>query len=240
MNNYRYFAVIIIFALLSINPSISNSEELNYIKYAEMAGTALENGELEKALKYINRSINLNQEYAEAYFWRGFIYREFGNQPPELKDVKPPWDKNFDSETDKKRTDLKLKYYIQAIGDFNEAIRLETKISAYYFIRGNTYCEINQYHQAIKDYDKVISIDPNFAGAWLNRGTAYNELGGYYEAIDDLNHAIRLIPNEPKCYRSRGTAYLKLNKRKYACSDFKKACELGKYFFCLEHLHFCQ
>lgn len=238
MSNYRYFAVNIIFVILIIFPSVSKSEELNSSEWLIKAIDELENGELETALKYINRSINLNQEYAQAYFWRGFVYREFGNKPPEMKEEKKtPW---RDKAVAKKLTDLKLKYLIQAIDDFNEAIRLEPNNHAYYFIRGNTYYEINQYNLSITDYDKVISIDPNFAKAYLNRGTTYNELGQYYEAIGDLDHAIRLMPNEPKCYRSRGNAYLKLNKHKYACSDFKKACELGKYLFCLEYQTFCK
>lgn len=225
MNNYRYFAVIIIFLILIIIPSVSNSEKINSSEWLIKAIDELEKGELENALNSVNNSIKLDTKNADAYLVRGHVYKKFGDSPPEMKEEKKtPW---RDKAVAKKLSDLKLKYYLRAIENFDEAIRLKPKDTRYYFDRGNTYAGINQHLQAIEDYNQAISLDPNFADAYNNRGAAYNELGQHFEAVADLNYCIQLKPNEATYYRNRGNAYFELHKRENACSDYKKACELG-------------
>lgn len=238
MNNYRYFAVIITVVFLVIIPSLSKSEKLNSSEWLLKAIDELEKGELEKALNSINNSIKFDTKNADAYLVRGHVYKKFGDSPPEMKEEKKtPW---RDKAVAKKLTDLKLKYYLRALENFDEAIRLKPKDTRYYFSRGNTYFGMNQYLQAIEDYNQAISLDPNFADAYNNRGAAFNELGQPVEAIADFNYCMHLKPNEAKYYKNRGDAYFELGKREDACSDYKKACDLKHWVACAFFQKLCQ
>ena len=122
-----------------------------------------------------------------------------------------------------------------------------------YYIQGIEYQDLGEYQLAINNYTKAINEYPDYAPAYYNRGITYNKLGKYEDAIADFNRAICIgkhfeIPNNElgnyehaivdytrdiridldyaDAYLNRGISkwYLKLPY----CSDFKKACDLGR------------
>ena len=95
-----------------------------------------------------------------------------------------------------------------------------------YINRGISYDNLGKFKLALIDFNNAIRINPNYAMAYYNRGVAYNGLGKYKLAIDDFSSAIRINPDFALAYYNRGNAksYLKLDY----CSDFKRACDLGK------------
>jgi tetratricopeptide (TPR) repeat protein len=91
---------------------------------------------------------------------------------------------------------------------------------------GTTLSDKGKFVQAIYYYNKAILLAPDYL-PYYNRGKAYSKLGQYQRAIEDYNEAIRLKPDYANAYDNRGFAYVMQGKNKLACSDAKKACELG-------------
>ena len=89
---------------------------------------------------------------------------------------------------------------------------------------------LGEYKSAISDFTTAIKLDPDYPAAYNNRGVAYGNLGEHRSAISDYTTAIKLDPDYAKAYRNRGVA--KANAGLSYCSDFKKACELGKKECC--------
>ena len=118
--------------------------------------------------------------------------------------------------------------YDRAIAYFNKAIEINPKYADAYNNRGNAYAKKGQYDKAIADYNKAIEINPRFAAAYNNRGNAYMGNGQYDKAISDYNKAIEINPRDAFAYDNRGFVYMvKLGNKNKACSDWKRACELG-------------
>ena len=115
----------------------------------------------------------------------------------------------------------------RAIGDFDEAIRLNPQDAEAYYNRGLTYSYLDQYERIIEDYDQAIRLNPQDAEAYNNRGLLYRYLGQYERAIGDFDEAIRLDSKYAEAYYNRGITYSLIGKSIKAERDFAKAKELG-------------
>ncbi len=85
----------------------------------------------------------------------------------------------------------------EALAEYNEAIRLDSKLSGTYHNRGIVYDELGEYDKAIADYTKAIEIDPNHAEAYFRRGLSYGLTRELAKMVSDFENAIELS-NDPE------------------------------------------
>jgi tetratricopeptide (TPR) repeat protein len=78
--------------------------------------------------------------------------------------------------------------------DYTEAIRLNRKLAAAYYNRGNDFLKRKQYRKAIRAYDKSLKLYPTDAWALWNRGLAWKGLGKTEKAEADQERARVLDP----------------------------------------------
>jgi len=122
--------------------------------------------------------------------------------------------------------------YDEAIREYNEAIRLDSKYALAYVSRGNVYLMKNQYDDAIMDLSEAIRLDPKYALAYANRGNVYRVKNQYDDAIRDLTEAIRLDSKNASAYARRGDVYRLKDQYDDAIRDLTKAIKLdSKYAF---------
>ena len=62
----------------------------------------------------------------------------------------------------------------EAIGDFDEAIRLNPGMAQAFWQRGASYARKGDHARAIAEYDEAIRQDPEVARAYWSRGTSTN------------------------------------------------------------------
>ncbi len=117
-----------------------------------------------------------------------------------------------------------------AIGDFDEAIRLDPAASSYH---GRGESRGQDYDEAISDYNEAIKRDPKQAAFYKSRGLAWRyrrdsekPATDFDAAIADYSEAIRLDSKDRECYRCR--ADLWEFKRQYdkAIADYDAAIQL--------------
>jgi len=114
----------------------------------------------------------------------------------------------------------------EAIGHYNEALRIKPRDPQSLNNRGIAFSKIDQHQNAIRDYNKVISINPNIADAYYNRGLAYTNTGQYQQAIADYNKSISLNPDYVEVYNNRGFIYLKFGQYQRAIDDYNEVIRL--------------
>ena len=107
----------------------------------------------------------------------------------------------------------------QAIGDYNEAMKLDSLEPDIYNNRGNAYAELGNNQQAIGDYNKAVELDSLEPDIYNNVGNAYSRLGKPRQAIVYYDKALKLTSKEPKIYCNRGSAYFDLGNFQQAIDD---------------------
>ena len=79
-----------------------------------------------------------------------------------------------------------------ARAEFDEAIRLNPKLTKAYYHRGNVYRSLGQYGLASQDYSDAIRTDSEFARAYAGRAIAYASFGDEASARRDFEKAAHL------------------------------------------------
>ncbi len=151
----------------------------------------------EQAVSDLNVAIQAEINLPDAYAFRGWAYAQMKQFEPALKDL-------------------------------NQALALESNHASAYSKRGVIYIQLQQHEAALADLNRALEISPELADAYDHRGKLYFLLKQYEQAVNDWTQAIRFDPKRIEAYNNRGTvAMLIWGRKAEACSDWKKACELG-------------
>jgi tetratricopeptide (TPR) repeat protein len=157
---------------------------------------------VDEALEFFTNAIRATPYNAFAFTMRGVIWRKVRNDP----DV--------------------------ALGDFNEAIRLDPTIVAAYLSRGDTLLRKENFDRAIADCNEAIRLDPNGGAAYALRGLVAWARKDYDKAIADYSEAIRLDPKDPSSFNGRAHVWSIMRNRDKAIADYSEAIRLDpKIFF---------
>ena len=79
--------------------------------------------------------------------------------------------------------------YLEAIADYDIAIRLQPDYPDIYLDRGNSYYAMERHEHALKDYSEAIRLSPGYAEAFANRAAVYAALGHDKASNDDAMEA---------------------------------------------------
>ncbi|MFH0847532.1 MAG: tetratricopeptide repeat protein [Chloroflexota bacterium] len=174
-------------------------------------------GQIEKAIPEYTKAIELNPEYAEAYYHRGHDYWTLAEWTTAGH---PNYSPRFDA----------VECLDRGISDLSRAIELRPDYPEAFYVRGAAYLSKDQYDAAIADYSKVIESEykdrPPLYGVYGARGAAYLRKGEYDSAISDFSKTLELEPKYVEAYLNRGIAYMRKGEYNSAISDLNKAVEL--------------
>jgi len=97
-----------------------------------------------------------------------------------------------------------------------------------YYQNGLRKYDYKDFSGAVSDFTLAIKYNDNFPEAYFLRGLVYGkEMHKYRKAIKDFTKAIKLKSDYADAYFNRGVTHRILDDIKRACSDWKKAEELG-------------
>jgi uncharacterized caspase-like protein/lipoprotein NlpI len=118
--------------------------------------------------------------------------------------------------------------YENALADFNEAIRIDSKFAVALNNRGVIFNIRGEYDRGIADLNRAARLDPKLAFAFSNRGFANWRKGNRDLAIKDLDRAIRLSPDLAVAYSIRGNVVFEKDSKnsERAIADFNNALRL--------------
>ncbi len=96
--------------------------------------------------------------------------------------------------------------YLEAEGEYKEAIRLKPSSSSYYSL-GQAYLESGKYTDAKNVFEKVKHLDPDSPNGDFGLGLAYSKEGQYEKAISHFKEAIGQQEDFYYGYSEMGYAY---------------------------------
>jgi tetratricopeptide (TPR) repeat protein len=120
--------------------------------------------------------------------------------------------------------------YIEAIAEFDQAIRLDPNYAEAYAYRARSYnsnSSKRDLNQGLSDANKAIQLNPRLGIGYFARAYVYSEKNDYDRAIADYTEAIRLNPNFAPAYNNRGIRYSEKNDNDRAIADFTEAIRIN-------------
>jgi tetratricopeptide (TPR) repeat protein len=120
--------------------------------------------------------------------------------------------------------------FLGAIGNFDEAIRLNPDDAQSHNIRGNVWDELSVFERALADYDDAIRIDPNNPAVFHDRAILWQRKGMLDKALLDLDRAIRFSFSDAILYCDRGLVWYQKGRHERAIADFNQAFKLDPNF----------
>lgn len=197
-----------------------------------------------KAIASFSKTIRLEQNFADAYFYRSLCYSSVGNYDASFKDhflaidlytsqINADIDATnsyfkrgllFDEQDISGRAESDL---LIAIEKFNEIIAEEHQNDHALLNRGMCHVRLKNNTKAIQDLTICVeSMDEN-PFVYHELATAYFNSGNKEKAIHFSSQAININPRDSKFYFARSTYYFQKRQFHKALSDIEMAAELN-------------
>lgn len=200
--------------------------------YVTRGNSYFEIGEYVQAIADYTEAVNLQPEYIDARYRRGFAHAQL-----------LAFDEAIDDFSDVIRLDGQnpLGYFARgvaynarpepdydlAIEDLTTAIRLKPDVADFYHARGLVHSSRQDFNQAINDFTSAIELNPDFVDAFYARGAASASLQDFPPAIEDFTEAIGLNPLFADAFLARGLAYRSHGQNILALQDFQHYLDLN-------------
>jgi tetratricopeptide (TPR) repeat protein len=151
-----------------------------------------EKREYMEALLNLNKAIEVDPNFAAAFYVRGNIKEAFEDHHGAMKDYNTAIEKNPkfpDAFFVRGNVKMKLQDYYGAIDDYSAAIVLNENYIEAYFNRGKAKQFLQAYEDAINDCSKIIQINPKNIDAYYMRGILRINFGDMKNGCLDLSKA---------------------------------------------------
>lgn len=194
------FSIVLIAAAFAYDGRILLSKDPSMI-YFQLGKESFNNNDLNKALDYFQKAVEINPDFAEAYHNLGIVYYELGNHGNAITELEKAVGLN--SNYEKAYYSLALIYYENndfdnAIINLLKVIELNPENSNANFDLAVAYVDrfrekessgsintgdLEDLKAASAYYLKVVELDPDFPHASGNADIVRNVIGGYEEQI---------------------------------------------------------
>lgn len=222
-----------IFAFSTLTAFADDVKQPNSYNYVQGV-TALNQGNYDEALEYLNKEISEYPKNGYAYLALGVLY--IGKEQP----VEALANSNFaikylpskDSDSKALAYSFRAKVYLslqdtaKALNDLEKAIEKSPLNPDYYNMRGGVYGDQGKYDLSNIDYQKAISLDESNVDAYV--GVAENALHNKkYEDVNRLcDYVNKLAPDYSYAYVLRSKSYISQDKYKEAVNDIVEALNI--------------
>ena len=197
--------------------------------YISLGIAHIQKGDLDKALEYLNKAIELDARQFKAFHNRGLIYEKKQMYDLALAD----YTRALSLEGKKglvygNRGNL---YQLMgnseaAVKDFNKAIEMLPGYAEVYINRGIYFSERELYDAGLKDFNQALLLQPNSAEALNNRAVLFQKANRSKDALADLNQALGERINYAEAYYNRGNTHRDLKNYNEALEDYQQAIRL--------------
>src|SRR6185295_7645879 len=118
------------------------------------------------------------------------------------------------------------KKYDQALADFNEVLKLNSKYELAWGNKGNIYFDLDRNDSAIANYNRALALKPEMWETLANRGTAKAKTGDYHGAIKDLSESLVHFPTNTSSWQMRALTYFMMKDFEKSIADDRKVIVL--------------
>ncbi len=217
----------------------------NVDAYIDFSTSLARRREYERALKMVERAIDVDRKNMRAWETKASIYEMIGDIDEALKVYRnlitmyPQKLDYYDKYLKYKKDDYDILYrkgvvlyksgdLKGAIDTFEAVVKLKPDHRNAYIYLGAAYTKLKRYKDAIRAFKKVIQQDPKNKAAWFNLAIIYEKIGEYDDALTSIREAVKIDPNDPKVWHRRASIEMKMGNNGQALISINRALEIKK------------
>lgn len=198
--------------------------------------------EYTKAMEWLNKTQEVDRNFAQIYYTKGMIYKETGDTNMSIRNFQVAVEKEpeyYDAYIwlgllyAEKRDSIAIAYYENAIQIIPSSIEAHYNLAMYFQQNNYENKALNEYNLILTEID---SLQPNI---YFNIGYIYMQyLNEYKRAITKFTHAVRLNKSFVQAYYNRGFCFERLRDFEKAEKDYQKSLEIvGNYDLAIQGLN---
>lgn len=113
-----------------------------------------------------------------------------------------------------------------AIVEYNKALRLAPKDSAFFAGRARAHRSMQHWKEALSDYNSAMSFGLKSSETYVGRALTRLSMAKYAAALSDANSALLISQNDSSAWFAKGNAELELGRAGDSVKSLSKAIEL--------------
>jgi tetratricopeptide (TPR) repeat protein len=163
------------------------------------AKICIDEGRIEEAEQLLNRALEIDPEYSDAFTNRGIIYHRRKQMDRAIQNATEAlrWNPmNPSAWNNRGNAFIELKLFYKAEQDFSKLVSLNPRGVEGYYGRANTHYLAGQPAKALTDIDAVIERSPGDYKAYNTRGNILKQMGNYEKAVTAFSTGIDLLIKE--------------------------------------------
>ncbi|MDQ3374448.1 MAG: tetratricopeptide repeat protein [Acidobacteriota bacterium] len=188
--------------------------------------------EYSKALIYFEKAVEIDPNYAEAWYQAGFCYGMLGRHTDALKAskqaarIRPDWEETF---VNIGASSFALGQYKDAVEAYRQATKLDAgNIDAQYAL-GLSFNKLGRTDEEILAYKRALALKPDFANALELLGTAYFKQKKYTDSVAAFEQ-LKTYKPDAKTYNHLGESYFEVGKTEESVEAFNNAVNFNPDF----------
>jgi len=178
--------------------------------YMHLGAQAKELRQFETAIHYFNQAIELDSQYASAFYERGNTYFDqhqfeaaiasYDQAVAADPQFAPAYLNKGIGQENLGRPEL-------AIQSYEQVIKLDPQEMRAHIYRANALHKLGRHQEAIEGFDQAILIAPQDSGLYSSRGEIHKALRQFEAAIQSFEKAVEISPNFAAAYFNAGNTY---------------------------------
>jgi tetratricopeptide (TPR) repeat protein len=183
---------------------------------------------LDKAIGHFDLALDLNPNYAHAWFWRGAAKREIGDFEGAQADYSRALELSPD-EPEFLHYRAMLRVYVQdyagAVVDCDRFLELVPGDEFILMQRAQAKDQLDDHAGAVDDYTLALAVNPDNAEIRYLRGFARADLEDWDGAVEDFTAVMTMQPIEGALFDQHHTALLRRAQVKQRAGDYAGAAD---------------
>lgn len=224
--NEKYEDVIRVCKELEKNPE----EDRNKL-YTLMGYTFYYLKDLEKALEYFDKALELNENNGEALGGKAGILQDIHRREEALTLYNKAIENNYALDTmynNKGSLLYELERFEEALECCNKSLEFNRGMAHAYKNKAKILCELSRYEEALGACEDALNISPKMSSAYAVKARIYNKISRSEEALKICNEAIENGTENEELYYEKGEACYSLEKMDEAIEAYEKAVEINE------------
>ncbi|MEF2231522.1 MAG: tetratricopeptide repeat protein [Pseudodesulfovibrio sp.] len=211
--------------------SLVDPGNANYMVNVGLAQIRL--GDNDAAMGFFDRALQLKPGFSRVFYGKGVAFLVL--KEPEIalgffrkasaadpSDQQSLFMKAYASQQNSLWMDA-IRDYSAFLGQSDDTMQKANALSN----RALCYFQLKDSRKGMADLDQAIKLNDESPIYFYNRAQGYQMRQDYENAVKDYTRAISRKAEFPEAYVNRGELYYLLGKEVKACSDLKRACDLG-------------